>query len=243
MVKVVDFTSWTASPPERRPGETLEEYIIRRGTRMRKLQAQFAVYAEELEAIDDGPEAERLIEAIHALMDEEAHLWLREGEESIPYGFRCFLSPEEFEEESQAIEEALQAYEEFREDMKALEEAREAGRIDEVRRLEPVERRMREACRRILEPNQEAVEAQRYLGDSGEARHHVIADDLNRARTELAAACADDRPDRIHLELEERRLRELWERACKDAAEAREELLAQGLIRPRTDADRTAAGR
>ena len=63
MVTVLDPTSWKASPPERLPGEILEEYIIRRGTRMRKLQAQLAVYVEEFEALDDGPEAERLLDS------------------------------------------------------------------------------------------------------------------------------------------------------------------------------------
>ena len=76
-----DPTSWRPSPPERLPGETLADYILRRGARMRKVQALIAVYSEELEALDAGPEYDRILAEIRTLHDEEAHLRLRDGEE------------------------------------------------------------------------------------------------------------------------------------------------------------------
>ncbi len=228
MDKVLDFASWRHSPPPRLPGETLENHIIRRAARMRKVQALIAVYAEEIEALGDGPEAARLLGALRALQDEEAHLWLRPGEEIVEYdhGARMDISVAIIKVQN------------------ALEDARHAslttGRLDEVHRLEAEEHRLRERYEKIYRPDREAVHAQRRLGDRGHVCHRSIQRTLKRARSTLATLPAGH-PDRPHWESEEQQSRELWERACHDAAEAREELLAQGLIRRRALAE-TAAG-
>ncbi len=164
-------TPWRHAPPERLPGETLEECIIRRAARMRKVQAFIAVYAEEIEALGDGPEADCLLKAIRTLQDEEDHLWLRGDEERFRPLILCFTIGEELEK--------LEALRPF--------------------------------------PSLEVEEAQRDLEDRSNVCHYTIKGDLIRLRGEM----------------DEARCQELWERACRDAAEARDELLVQGLIRPR----------
>lgn len=219
---------WRHSPPERHPGETLEAYIIRRGARMRKVQALLAVYEEELEALGAGPEYDRILAAGRTLQDEASHLWLwPEEEEHIQYGQAGKV----------AVIDELRAAEAARDD------ARNAGRLDEARRLEMEVQRIEERFHRVFHPDQAAVSAQHDLSGRHRVDHRAIRHELERARTEHAAATATDRPDRFQWKWAERQYRELWERACREAAEAREELLAQGLIRPRAAADQATAAR
>ena len=225
MAQAQEITSRRYFPPKRLPGETLEAYIIRRAAMMRKVQAFIGVYVEEIEALGDGPEAERLIKALRALQDEEVHLWLQPDEEAIPHGHGARM------EISRAIIDV----------QNALAAARTSGRFDEVRRLEAEERRLSVKYEKIYHPDWDAVEAQRDLDDRGDVCHHSIRQDLERSRTKLATLPADH-PGRSHWESQEQLCLEKWERACRDADEARKELLAQGLIRPRpTAAHATAA--
>ena len=217
---------WRHSPPERHPGETLEAYIIRRGARMRKVQALLAIYREELEALGAGPEYDRILAAGRALRDEESHLWLWPEEEHIQYGQAGKV----------AVIDELRAAE------TARDAARQAGRLDEARRLEMEVQRIEERFHRVFHPDRRAVSAQHVLSSRRFVDHRTIRHELERARTEHAAA-ATARPDRVRWKWAERQYRELWERACRDAAEAREELLAQGLIHPRAAADQATAAR
>ena len=221
MAEALEITPWRHSPPARLPDETLEAYIIRRAARMRKVQALLAVYREEIEALGDGPECGELVAAHDRLMDEEMHLWLHPGEDAIQYRHGARMD----------ISLAIIGVQ------NALDDARMAGRFDEVRRLEAEERRLWVKYEKIYHPDGEAVEAQRDLGDRSEVCHFSIREDLERARTELATLPADH-PERSHWESEEQQRRPLWERACRDAAEARAELLAQGLVSPRATAAR-----
>lgn len=227
MAEALEITAWQHSPPARLPDETLEAYIIRRAARMRKVQALLAVYREELEALGAGPEYDRILAAGRALQDEESHLWLWPEEEHIQYG--------------QAGKVAV--FDELRAARAARDDARQAGRLDEARRLEMEVQRIRERSHKVFSPDRRAVSAQHDLSGRQNVDHRAIRHELNRARTEHAAARASARPDRVRWKWAERQYRVLWERACRDAAEAREELLAQGLIRPRTAADRASAAR
>ena len=221
MTQALEIESWKHVPPERHAGETLEAYILRRAARMRKVQALLAVYREEIEALGDGPECGELVAAHDRLMDEEMHLWLHPGEEAIQHGHGARMSI------SLAIIDV----------QNALAAALTSGRFDEVRRLEAEERRLSVRYEKIYHPDWDAVEAQRDLDDRGDVCHRAIRQALERSRTKLATLPADH-PERSHWESEEQQRRPLWERACRDAAEARDELLAQGLIRPRAAAPR-----
>ena len=95
MTQALETGSWKHVPPERHAGETLADYILRRAARMRKVQALIAVYAEELEALEAGPEYDRILAEIRTLQDEEAHLRLRRGEERFRPGIVCFTFDEE----------------------------------------------------------------------------------------------------------------------------------------------------
>ena len=93
--EALEIGSWKHVPPERHAGETLETYIIRRAARMRKVQAMIAVYAEELEALEAGPEYDRILDEIDTLQDEVVHLWLRAGDERFRPLVLCFTLDEE----------------------------------------------------------------------------------------------------------------------------------------------------
>ncbi len=229
MDKVLDFASWRHSPPPRLPGETLENHIIRRAARMRKVQVLLAVLREEVEALDPGQEIGEIGEVHDRLMDEEMHLWLRPGEETIQFDHDARRDI------SLAIIRA----------QNALEDARDAswttGRLDEVHRLEAEEHRLWSRYEKIYRSDPDAVMAQGDLGDRSQVCHHSIRQDLLCAQNAIAAARAAGHLAEVrHLTSQERQRRELWERACRDAAEAREELLAQGLIRRRAIAENAA---
>ena len=223
MAEALEITPWRHSPPARLPDETLEAYIIRRAARMRKVQALLAVYREEIEALGDGPECGELVAAHDRLMDEEGHLWLHPGEEAIQYDHGARMD----------ISLAIIGVQ------NALDDARMAGQFDDVRRLEAEERRLWVRYEKIYHPDGEAVEAQRDLGDRSEVCHYAIRQDLLDAQNAIATARNAGQLDKARrLGPTERRCLTLWERACRDAAEARAELLAQGMIRPRAVAAR-----
>ena len=225
MVDHQDPTSWRPSPPERLPGETLADYILRRGARMRKVQALIAFYAEELEALEAGPEYDRILAEIRTLHDEEAHLLLRDGEERFrPLFVRTLLDKERAREPFPSPEVA-----------EAQDDLSDRGRVchrlirEELERLQS---RMAEADRLGLQHDFEwkGNEAwlrelwERALLDATEAREELAAQ--GRIRHPAAAAALA----LAHREREER------------AAAAEEFELARKAVMVRRDAAR-AAGR
>ena len=223
MAEALEITPWRHSPPARLPDETLEAYIICRAARMRKVQALLAVCREETAALGDGPECGELVAAHDRLMDEEEHLWLHPGEEAIQYDHGARMS----------ISLAIIGVQ------NALGDARTSGQFDEVRRLEAKERRLWARYEKIYHPDGEAVEAQRDFGDRSEVCHYAIRQDLLDVQNAIATARDAGQLDKARrLGSTERRCLALWERACRDAAEARAELLAQGLVSPRAVAAR-----